>query len=99
MLDPNLKDGAYEWRYGKRLVKEGHKLYVEGTDTLAGRFVFREPLSSLCLVCTYSVIPLGACIRNFAHFTGATLAEAIVCATLHPAECVTSRAGKCTQSS
>ncbi|EJD52120.1 Metallo-dependent hydrolase [Auricularia subglabra TFB-10046 SS5] len=71
MLDPNLQDGAYEWRYGKRLVKEGHKLYVEGTDTLAG-----------------SVIPLGACVRNFAHFTGATLAEAIVCATLHPARCL-----------
>ncbi|KZV94135.1 Metallo-dependent hydrolase [Exidia glandulosa HHB12029] len=70
-LDPNLKDGAYEWRYGKRLVKEGHKLYIEGTDTLAG-----------------SVIPLGACVRNFAHFTGATLAEAIVCATLHPAQCL-----------
>lgn len=71
MLDPNLKDGAYDWRYGKRLVKEGHKLYVEGTDTLAG-----------------SVIPLSACVRNFAHFTGATLAEAIVCATLHPAQCL-----------
>ncbi|KAH7107077.1 Metallo-dependent hydrolase [Auriculariales sp. MPI-PUGE-AT-0066] len=71
MLDPNLPDGAYEWRYGKRLVKDGHKLYIEGTDTLAG-----------------SVIPLGACIRNFALFTGATLAETIVCATLHPARCL-----------
>ena len=37
ILDPNLKDGVHEWRDGKRFVKEGVKLYLEGTDTLAGR--------------------------------------------------------------
>ena len=37
ILDPNLKDGVHEWRDGKRFVKSGDKLYLEGTDTLAGR--------------------------------------------------------------
>jgi hypothetical protein len=41
ILDPNLKDGIHEWRDGKRFVKEGAKLYLEGTDTLAGRYVSR----------------------------------------------------------
>src|SRR6266851_6518062 len=39
ILDPHLKDGVHEWRDGKRFVKEGAKLYLEGTDTLAGRCV------------------------------------------------------------
>jgi len=38
ILDPNLKDGIYEWRDGQRYVKEGDKLYLEGTNTLAGRY-------------------------------------------------------------
>jgi len=37
ILDPNLKDGIHDWRDGKRFLKEGEKLYVEGTNTLAGR--------------------------------------------------------------
>lgn len=37
ILDPNLQDGVYEWREGTRYVKEGDKLYLEGTTTLAGR--------------------------------------------------------------
>ena len=43
ILDPNLQDGIHEWRDGKRFVKSGDKLYLENTDTLAGRYV---PLSS-----------------------------------------------------
>jgi len=39
ILDPNLKDGVHEWRDGKRFVKEGVKLYLEGTNTLAGSVV------------------------------------------------------------
>jgi N-acetylglucosamine-6-phosphate deacetylase len=39
ILDPNLHDGIHEWRDGKRFVKEGDKLYLEGTNTLAGRSV------------------------------------------------------------
>ena len=39
ILDPNLKDGIHEWRDGKKLVKEGFKLYLEGTTTLAGSIV------------------------------------------------------------
>ncbi|KAG6857184.1 hypothetical protein H0H87_008249 [Tephrocybe sp. NHM501043] len=39
ILDPNLRDGVYEWRDGQRFVKEGYKLYLEGTNTLAGSVV------------------------------------------------------------
>jgi len=39
MIDPHLKDGVYDWREGKRVIKEGAKLYIEGTDTLAGSVV------------------------------------------------------------
>ncbi|KAI0359272.1 Metallo-dependent hydrolase [Trametes cingulata] len=39
ILDPHLKDGVHEWRDGKRFVKDGDKLYLEGTDTLAGSVV------------------------------------------------------------
>jgi hypothetical protein len=47
LLDPHLKDGVHEWRDGKRFVKEGTKLYLEGTDTLAGRYVPRIT----CAIC------------------------------------------------
>jgi N-acetylglucosamine-6-phosphate deacetylase len=36
-LDPHLPDGVHEWRDGQRFVKEGDKLYLQGTNTLAGR--------------------------------------------------------------
>jgi N-acetylglucosamine-6-phosphate deacetylase len=39
ILDPHLQDGVHEWCDGKRFVKEGVKLYLEGTDTLAGSVV------------------------------------------------------------
>ncbi|KAI0919327.1 hypothetical protein AcV5_002278 [Taiwanofungus camphoratus] len=39
ILDPHLQDGVHEWRDGKRFVKQGDKLYLEGTDTLAGSVV------------------------------------------------------------
>ncbi|KAJ7935148.1 hypothetical protein B0H13DRAFT_2227117 [Mycena leptocephala] len=37
--DPNLRGGVHEWRDGKHFVKEGYKLYPEGTNTLAGSCV------------------------------------------------------------
>ncbi|KAF8507798.1 Metallo-dependent hydrolase [Hysterangium stoloniferum] len=39
MLDPHLCDGLHDWRDNRRLVKEGVKLYIEGTDILAGSVV------------------------------------------------------------
>lgn len=39
ILDPNMPDGVYDWRDGRRVVKEGVRLYIENTDTLAGRSV------------------------------------------------------------
>ena len=39
ILDPNMPNGVYDWRYGRRVVKDGVRLYIEGTDTLAGSVV------------------------------------------------------------
>ncbi|KAF8806561.1 carbohydrate esterase family 9 protein [Phlegmacium glaucopus] len=39
ILDPNLQDGVHEWRGARKLVKEGDRLYLEGTTTLAGSVV------------------------------------------------------------
>jgi len=39
ILDPHLRDGIHEWRDGRRFIKEGDKLYLEGTTTLAGSVV------------------------------------------------------------
>jgi len=36
ILDPDLRDSVHEWRDGQGFVKEGDKLYLAGTDTLAG---------------------------------------------------------------
>jgi len=35
-MDPNLPDGVHDWRDGIKFRKEGHKVSIEGTDTLAG---------------------------------------------------------------
>jgi hypothetical protein len=43
ILDPHLRDGVHEWRDGQRFVKQGYKLFLEGTDTLAGRYAPRCP--------------------------------------------------------
>ena len=39
ILDPHLHDGVHEWRDGQRFVKQGYRLFLEGTDTLAGSVV------------------------------------------------------------
>jgi N-acetylglucosamine-6-phosphate deacetylase len=37
-MDPHMRDGTYDWRDGRKVVKEGVKLYIAGSDTLAGRY-------------------------------------------------------------
>ena len=37
ILDPKLQDGVHEWLGGRKIVKEGDRIYLEGTTTLAGR--------------------------------------------------------------
>jgi hypothetical protein len=37
VLDPHLPDGPHASCDGRRFVKDGDRLYLEGTDTLAGR--------------------------------------------------------------
>ena len=39
ILDPKLQDGVHEWHSGRKIVKEGDKIYLEGTTILAGRRV------------------------------------------------------------
>lgn len=39
MMDPNLPDGAHQWRDGRVIVKKGLKLFLEGTETIAGSTV------------------------------------------------------------
>jgi N-acetylglucosamine-6-phosphate deacetylase len=39
ILDPHLADGVHEWRDGQKFVKDGDRLFLEGTDTLAGSVV------------------------------------------------------------
>ena len=89
ILDPHLKDGVHEWRDGKRFVKEGAKLYLEGTDTLAGRCVPEHPRPpSVPTTSCRSVVTLDTCVRNFSRFTGCSLGEAIKCVTFNPARCL-----------
>ncbi|KAF8492546.1 Metallo-dependent hydrolase [Russula emetica] len=44
ILDLHLKDRVHEWRDGKRFVKEGAKLYLEGTVTVTGRCSLGEAI-------------------------------------------------------
>lgn len=86
ILDPNLQDGIHEWRDGKRFVKEGDRLCLEGTNTLAGRYdcirLHRRSSTDAFL----SVVTMDTCVRNFSWFTGCSLGEAIKCATYNPAK-------------
>jgi hypothetical protein len=49
ILDPKLQDGVHEWHGGRKIVKEGDKIYLEGTTILVGRrapytLIFTSPL-------------------------------------------------------
>lgn len=68
-MDPTLPDGVHDWRPGVRFHKEGYRVVIEGTDTLAG-----------------SCSPMPYCIRNLVAFTGTSLPNALLTATLHPAQ-------------
>jgi N-acetylglucosamine-6-phosphate deacetylase len=37
MLDPSLPDGVHDWREGVKFRKDGIKVVIDGTNTLAGR--------------------------------------------------------------
>lgn len=36
ILDPSLPDGVHDWRPGVKFRKDGYKVVIDGTDTLAG---------------------------------------------------------------
>jgi N-acetylglucosamine-6-phosphate deacetylase len=53
ILDPHLKDGIHEWRDGQRFLKEGDKVYLEGTTTLAGRCVLPDLTLSFIIIASF----------------------------------------------
>jgi len=54
VLDPNLPDGVHPWRDGVNFVKSGSRLYLEGTDTLAGSCVSMD-------VCVRNLVKFTGC--------------------------------------
>lgn len=68
-MDPNLPDGVHDWREGIKFRKEGYKVLIEGTTTLAG-----------------SCCPLYECVSNLSRFASIPIAEALLAATLRPAQ-------------
>lgn len=49
LMNPRLPDGRHEWRDGRFIVKEGLRLKIDGTSTLAGRYVPPSlPLTHAC---------------------------------------------------
>jgi N-acetylglucosamine-6-phosphate deacetylase len=64
-----LPDGAYEWTNGRRLIKTGARLILEGTeDKIAG-----------------SSITLIECVTNFLNWSGASIPQALRAVTASPA--------------
>lgn len=55
-MDPSKSDGVYPWREGQNVVKEGNKVTLEGTDTLAGSVV---PISDCVTnLAKYAAVPI-----------------------------------------
>ena len=76
-MDPNLPDGVHDWRPGLKFRKEGYRVVIDGTNTLAG-----------------SCSPMPYLIRNLVSFTGATLPQALLTATLNPAQMLGGQVGQ-----
>lgn len=69
MMDPHLSDGLHDWRDGRRLFKQGPKLYLENTTTLAGS-------ASTLDECVRN-------LKSFTN--SSTFSNALACASYHPA--------------
>jgi N-acetylglucosamine-6-phosphate deacetylase len=49
IMDPGLEDGVHDWRPGVKFRKDGYRVVIDGTNTLAGRYVVSLPSSFLSL--------------------------------------------------
>ncbi|TIC15416.1 Metallo-dependent hydrolase [Wallemia mellicola] len=70
LMDPHLEDGIHDWRDGRRLLKQGPRLYLENTKTLAGS-------ASSLDECVRNM-------TEFTN--SPSYAKALSCATYHPAQ-------------
>ena len=78
MAQLGLPNGTYDWVDGKRIVKDGIRLHLEGEKTIAGR----------CLLCQYhpnsSSVGLDQCVRNLVSWTSCSIAQAVETVSSHP---------------
>ncbi|GAA5961592.1 hypothetical protein JCM21900_006645 [Sporobolomyces salmonicolor] len=77
LMNPRLPDGRHEWRDGRFIVKEGLRLKIDGTSTLAGSAIsLDECVRNLA---AFASIPLSKAIRcatwNVAQMLGGEVAQ------------------------
>lgn len=81
-----LPDGAYPWTNGDQvcnIVKMGSELLLEGSNTIAGRYV--ETRGTYAITDRRSSITLLECVNNFLQWTGTTIPQALKAVTATPA--------------
>ncbi|ORY85960.1 hypothetical protein BCR35DRAFT_277635 [Leucosporidium creatinivorum] len=77
LMDPRLPDGKHEWRDGRYIVRDGLRLYIEGTSTLAGSAISLDH----CVrnLASFTSIPLSKAIQcatwNVAQMLGGDVAK------------------------
>lgn len=86
-----LPDGTYEWTNGgssSSIVKQGTTCLLEGTQTIAGRYVIIAKYLSLPrqLSGHDSSISLIECVNNFLKWSDASIPEALKAVTATPAK-------------
>lgn len=78
-------DGHYDWNNGQRVKKRGPMVTLEGSDTIAGRYVTSPRIRKKRAYVSASAVTLLECVNNFANWTGSSIAAAINTVTSTPA--------------
>ncbi|KAL7419287.1 N-acetyl-glucosamine-6-phosphate deacetylase [Cryptotrichosporon argae] len=76
MLDPSLPDGVHDFRPGVKFRKEGLKVVIDGTDTLAGSAIpFHQCVANLASYASITLPEALVCATaNPAHMLGPAVA-------------------------